>query len=119
VKGNDLGAPAVHGKPGRSPFSPLQLSGNCAVAGEFRANFGLAVPVFWFFCCAVESGQLADALLQNLVVGSISRCPTESCPTDPGPAVPDARSDPFAISCPSTHPIVTSVMADRRAFIIA
>jgi len=28
---------------------------------------------------------------------------------DPGSAVPDAGSDPFVISCPSTHPLVTSL----------
>ncbi len=34
-------------------------------------------------------------------------------PTHHGPAVPDAGSDPFGISCPSTHPLVTSLMGER------
>ncbi len=40
---------------------------------------------------------------------SISRSQTESCPTDHGPAVPDSGSGPCGISCPSTHPIVSSL----------
>ena len=42
-------------------------------------------------------------------VSAASRSQTESCPTDHGPAVPDSGSGPCGISCPSTHPIVSSL----------
>jgi hypothetical protein len=38
---------------------------------------------------------------------SISPCPIETCPTDHGRA--GSESGPCGISCPSTHPIVSSL----------
>ncbi len=53
--------------------------------------------------------SLFRTTLRAVPSSSISRCPTETCPTDHAPSVPDSGPGPHGNSCPSTHPIVSSL----------